>query len=266
MTTAELVAGTARLREMIGLRHDPLAFFYTDEEPAGYQPPGGTRVCLFGILGRARRGETVYFDQDTIGCPGGGYYLGFCEARPEIDLFVSTGVPGKMPGEHYKQSPELVRAFRERHRPQPAPGRYAVFMPVSSLGPEQTPQVILCFAGPDELAGLVGLANYAREEDAVSLPFGSGCGTTISRALEEADQPLPHGFVGLLDPSARPYIQADELGFSAPLALWEEMLGNAEESFLQTKSWAVLCRRIARSAEGADLQIEEGNAASPGES
>lgn len=249
MNTAELIAATDRLREMIGLRHDPLAFFYTDEAPEGYQPPAEGRACLVGLLGRARKGETVFFAKDTVGCPGGGYYLGFCEARPGIDEFVSTGGPGDMPGEHYKQSPQLVRAFREAHPPQPAPARYAVFAPMGSLSPEQSPLVIICFASPDELAGLVGLANYAREDDAVQVPFGSGCGVMVGRPLEEMDRPQPRAYLGTFDPSARPYVAADELSFSAPLPLWLEMLGNAEESFLQTKTWATLRRRIAKTAE-----------------
>ncbi len=250
MSTAELVARTARLRDLVGLRHDPLAFFYTNQAPEGYQPPAEGHGCLVGVLSRARQGETVYFDKDTVGCPGGGYYLGFCEARPGIDEFVSTGVPGRVEGEHYKQCPELVRAFREAHPPRPAPARYAVFMPMASLSPEQTPLVIICLAAPDELAGLVGLANYARPEDAVLLPFGSGCGVMVGRLLEEGDQPRPRAFLGALDPSARPCVPADELSFSAPLALWLEMLSNAEESFLHTKTWATLRRRIAKAAEG----------------
>jgi uncharacterized protein (DUF169 family) len=249
LTTTELIAGTKRLQEMIGLRHDPLAFFYADQAPEGYQPAPDNRGCLVGVLTRARGGETVYFSAETVGCPGGGYYLGFCEARPEIDFFVSTGIPGKLAGERYKQSPELVRAFRERHPAQPAPARYAVFAPVASLAPEQTPLVIICFAGPDELAGLVGLAGYARAEDAVVVPFGSGCGVMVTQPLAEAKRPQPRAYLGLFDPSARPCVEADELSFSAPLALWLEMLGNAEESFLQTPTWAKLRRRIAETAE-----------------
>jgi uncharacterized protein (DUF169 family) len=248
MTTTELIAGTARLREMIGLRHEPLAFYYSDTAPQGFQPGPERRGCLIALLSRARRGETVFFDQDTTGCPGGSTYLGFCEARPEIDAFVSTGIPGVMEGEHYKQSPELVRAFREAHPPLPAPARYAVFTPVSALAAGETPLVVLCFAGPDELCGLVGLAGYARADDAILSPFGSGCGVLISRALYEAQNPQPRGILGMFDPSARPCVAADELSFSAPRALWEEMLSHAEESFLQTKTWATLRRRIAKTA------------------
>jgi hypothetical protein len=71
----------------------------------------------------------------------------------------------------------------------------------------------------------------------------------ITRALYEAKSPQPRGVLGLFDPSARPCVAADELSFSAPLALWEEMLGNAEESFLRTKTWETVRRRIAKTTE-----------------
>ncbi len=244
MRKVELIAGTARLREMIGLRHEPLAFFYADQAPRGYSPPPRDRGCFIAALGRTQGGETVYFTKETVGCPGGGYYLGFCEPRPEIDYFVSTGIPAKMEEEHYKQSPELVRAFREQHRPSPAPAPYAVFAPVSCLTEQQTPLLIICFASPDELAGLVGLAGYARAEEAVIVPFGSGCSTMVTQPLMEAQRPQPRACLGLFDPSARPCVAATDLSFAAPLALWWEMVGNAEESFLGTPTWARLRRRI----------------------
>lgn len=251
MNFAELVAGTARLRELIGLRYEPLAFFYADQAPGGYAPPPRDRGCFIAALGRARGGETVYFTKETVGCPGGGYYLGFCEARPEIDYFVSTGIPGQLEGERYKQSPELVRAFREQHRPPPAPAPYAVFSPVSCLPENQMPLVIICFAAPDELAGLVGLAGYGRAADAVIVPFGSGCSTMVSQPLLEAQHSPPRACLGLFDPSARPCVAAEDLSFAAPLALWQEMLGNAEESFLSTPTWARLRKRITSSPTAA---------------
>lgn len=250
MTTEELVARSAQLREKIGLRHEPLGFFYSDIAPQGYQPPAGERACLIAVLSRARRGETVYFDAETVGCGGGGYYLGFCPARPGVDEFVSTGIPGQMEGERYKKSPELVRAYREQHPPQPAPARFAVFAPLSRLSAGPWPLVVICFAAPDKLAGLVGLAGFARAEDAVICPFGSGCGTIVTRPLAEAKSPLPRAVLGLFDPSARGFVDADELSFAAPLALWEEMLSNLEDSFLRTPTWARLRARIGESPTG----------------
>ena len=244
MDHTNLIARTARLRELIGLRHEPLAFFYTDHEPAGFTPPVRDSGCLVPVLTRARHGETVYFDAQTIGCRGGMYYLGFCEARPEIAQFVTTGIPGKMEGERYKASPEVFRAHVAAHPVAPAPARYAVFTPVSSLLLSQEPAVIICFAGPDELAGLGWLAGFARSDDALIAPFGAGCGTLVAYPLAEAQRELPHAILGGFDPSARPYLAPDELSFAVPLALWEEMLGNAEESFLTRPSWAKIRSRI----------------------
>jgi uncharacterized protein (DUF169 family) len=244
MTTTELIAGTARLRQMMGLRHEPLAFLYTDQEPAGYQPPRGEAGCVIAALTRARHGETVYFDAETIGCPGGTYFLGFCEPQPQTAQFVSTGIPGVTEGEHYKKSPELVRAGQALHPVPPAPARFAVFLPVSALHEGQEPAVVMCFAGAEELSGLVFLANYAREEDAVLAPFSSGCGALVARPLEEAARAQPRAVLGGFDPSERSYLAADELSFAAPAALWAEMLTNMEESFLLTPTWAKIRRRI----------------------
>jgi uncharacterized protein (DUF169 family) len=246
METGELLEATQRLAEMIPLRTPPLAFFYVDRVPEATKLPTGARTCVVAMLAHARRGATVAVARDNFGCGGGGYYLGFCSARPEIAEFVSTGIPGKMEGEHYKQSPDLVRAYQAHNPVRPAPADYAVCKPVSALAPTETPEVIVCLGMPDELSALVGLANYAREDDAVITPFGSGCNSLFSRPLLEATQPQPRAVLGLFDPSARPYVESEELSFAAPLALWEEMVGNAGESFLKTVTWEVLRKRIER--------------------
>jgi len=81
------------------------------------------------------------------------------------------------------------------------------------------------------MAGLLGLAEYARAEDALIAPFGSGCSTLVTYPLAEGKRALPRAVLGIFDPSARPDLAPEELSFAAPLALWEEILGNAEDSF-----------------------------------
>ena len=244
MNTQDLIAATARLRDLIGLREEPLAFLYSDTLPEGAKQPEGERACLVGLTALVRKGHTAALSRERFGCGGGGYYLGFCQQRPGIAEFVSKGIPGQMEGEHYKKSPDLVRYHLAEHPVPPAPAEYAVFKPVSALTPDEQPLVIIYFGVPDELAGLVGLAGYGREEDAVICPFGSGCSGIVTRPLEEAKGEQPRAVLGMFDPSARPFIGGDELSFAACLALWEEMLGNAEESFLQTKTWAKVRKRI----------------------
>lgn len=244
METSELIAATADLRELVGLKEEPLAFFYSDREPEGYRPTEGIWECLVANLPRALQGETVYVDKGHYGCGGCGYYLGFIPPSPQVDYFVSTGIPGQMEGERYKKSPELVRMYRESNAIQPAPAPYAVFKPVLKLAAEEHPEVVICFGSADELAGLVGLANYHRVEDAVICPFGSGCGSAVARPLVEARTEQPRAVLGMFDPSARPFLPPDHLSFAAPVALWTEMLENARESFLQRGAWAKVRKRL----------------------
>jgi uncharacterized protein (DUF169 family) len=225
---------------------EPLAFFWSDEEPAGHRPEEGQWACVVALLGRARRGETVYFDAEHFGCGGAGYYLGFCEASPTVDYFVSTGIPGQMEGEHYKRSPELVRAARALYPPPLSGGCFGVVKRFSALAEGEVPEVVICFPTPDELAGLAMLAGYARSDDAVICPWASGCGSLITRPLLEGQSTEPRAAVGLFDPSSRIFMREHEMSFAAPRVLWEEMLGNAEESFLKTETWAKLRRRIAK--------------------
>lgn len=249
MTVSEIRDGTATLREMIGLHEEPLAFFYTDAEPEGYRPSGKGWGCVVAVMARARRGETVYFDGEHVGCAGGGYYLGFCPMRPEIAEYVSTGIPGKLEGEHYKKSPDLVRAALDAFPAPKAPAKYAVVKPVSALTDGETPDVVICFATPGELSGLVFLAHYEREEDGVVCPFNSGCGAIVSRPLLEAERDQPRAVLGMFDPSARPFAPENTLSFAAPRAMWEEMLSNAAESFLTTETWAKARKKAERAGE-----------------
>lgn len=248
MDLLDLKQRSARLSQMIGLQQEPVAFLYSEAKPDGYCPSEGRHECVFALIRRVRRGETVYFDKAHFGCRGGGYYLGFCPPSPTVAEFVSCGIPGELEGEHYKKSPDLVRAAQQACPVRPAPAPYAVFRPLSALADGEVPLVIACFVTPDELAGLVFLAGYARADDAVHVPFSSGCGSLVTWPLNEADGPEPRATLGLFDPSARPFVPAGELSFATPLALWDEMLHNADESFLKTPTWAKLRRRIIRDA------------------
>lgn len=248
MEVESLIKGTTKLCRTVPLAHPPLAFYYADAVPAGTELPSGERTCIVALMMQARGGATVAAHRERFGCGGAGYYLGFCEPRPGIAEFVSTGIPGVMEGERYKQSPELVEAYMEQNPVGPAPAEYAVIRPVADLSEAHRPEVIVYIGRADELAALVGLANYARRDDAVICPFGSGCNGALNRPLREAQREEPRAVLGLFDPSARPYVGGDELSFAAPVALWEEMVGNAAESFLSTPTWEHLRRRIGSSS------------------
>jgi len=106
-----------RFRETLGLKESPLGVYYTTDKPEGVAPKEGISGCMIGLLQNARKkGKTVYFDKAHFGCPGGAYYMGFFESpRPNIEYFLSCGIPGEMEGERYIKTPERAREIGRAH-------------------------------------------------------------------------------------------------------------------------------------------------------
>ncbi len=239
----------------LGLKEHPLGVHYTDKQPAkGLTPKEGTHVCLIGMLKRARqKGETVYFDAEHTGCFGGAYYLGFRDqARPQIEYFLSCGIPGEMEGERYIKTPELAKAYFAASTPRRAPAKFCVFKPLSQFQTGEEPEVIVFFAPPDVLAGLFTLTNYAAERgDAVRAPFSSGCGSILTHPLKEAEKENPQAILGMFDVSARPWVEPQTLTLAMPVKLFSTLLDNLDESFLITESWKKVKKRIKKMSEAA---------------
>jgi uncharacterized protein (DUF169 family) len=236
-----------QFRETLGLKESPLGVYYTTEKPKGITPKTGIHLCMIGFLKNARKkGKTVYFDQEHFGCPGGGYYMGFLESpRPDIEYFLSCGIPGKLEGERYIKTPELAREYFGKMKPRPAPAPYCVFKPIESFQGEEKPEVVVFFGTPDILSGLFTLTNYALERtDAVYTPFGSGCSTILTYPLKEAEKDQPRAILGMFDVSARPMVEKDVLTLAMPYALFLKLLENVSNSFLKTESWKKVRQRI----------------------
>jgi uncharacterized protein (DUF169 family) len=223
----------------------PIAFYYTDDDTVAGPPPKAER-CLIANLARVRRGTPVRFGKTEIGCPGGRRYTGYAETlMPNFEFFLSCGIPGKMEGERYKKSPELVReVMAEAPRPA-APMKYLVFKRWDRLEASDEPEVVVFFAQPDVLSGLFTLASFdTAEASGVIAPFAAGCGSIVFYPYLEKDKPDPKCVIGMFDPSARPYVPATTLTFAAPMSKFLLMVANMEESFLITPTWDVILKRI----------------------
>ena len=226
----------------------PIVFWYTDEEklPSMVKPPSEHR-CLIDDLIKVRKGESLCFSGESIGCGGGKRYLGFTEKLgPNFEYFLSCGIPGMMQGERYKKSPELVKEVLKTLPRFKAPSRFVVFKRWDMLEEKDTPAVAIFFAHPDVISGLLTLANYDEvEQDGVISPFSSGCGSIMFYPYLELSCEHPRAVLGMFDVSARPYVSEDILTFSVPLSKFTTMVGNMEESFLITSSWDRVQKRIS---------------------
>jgi hypothetical protein len=229
----------------------PLGLFYTDDKAyAGFLRPAGKQGeparCLVGRLADARNGKTVVFSKETAGCPGGARYAGFAAAMgPQFKYFLSCGIPGKMEGERYKKTPEIVEELSRETAAFAAPAKFLVFKRWDKFAGAEEPLVAAVFAEPDTLAGLFTLANYrAADPFGVIVPFSAGCGSLVRYPLLEAGREQPRGVIGMFDPSARPHVGPNVLSFAAPAAKFAQMVEDMDESFLITPTWDRIRERM----------------------
>jgi hypothetical protein len=163
---------------------------------------------------------------------------------PDFDYFLSYGIPGKLDGERYKKSPELVRESVQLSPSFRAPKHFIIFKRWDKLSASDEPDVVFFLAGLDTISGLFTLANFDEAEpNAVICPFGSGCSSIVYHPYMELRLPRPRCVLGMFDISARPCIGENTLSFAAPFPKFVRMVENMSESFLETKSWKVLRRR-----------------------
>lgn len=232
----------------------PLIFFYSNDEnyAESLRPmsarSGAASRCMIGQLAAARKGKTITFSKETIGCPGGARYSGFLmEMRPNFKYFLSYGIPGKMEGERYKKSPEIVEQLNREMRRAAAPAKYLVFKRWDKMEEGEEPAAVVFFAEPDVLSGLFTLANFRGIKPySVITPFSAGCGSIIRFPLMEGSSQHPRAVIGLFDPSARPWFGENILTFTAPMKKFAEMVEDMDESFLITPTWDRILQRIKR--------------------
>jgi hypothetical protein len=225
----------------------PITFYYTDGKGnVDLVKSGSIPRCIIAAMANVRKGSSYCFDVESIGCFGGRKWVGFTETiRPDFEYFLSCGLPGKVEGERYKKSPELVRQMMMNEPIFKAPARYIVFKRWDRLEESDNPEVVIFFVGPDVLSGLFTLANFDESDlNGVVSPMGSGCFSIIQYPYMEGKSGHPRGVIGLFDPSARPFVSESVLTFSIPMKKFVKMVDNAEESFLTTRSWRNIQKRI----------------------
>jgi len=208
--------------------------------------------CLICDLTRIQKGTSLSFDQESLTCSGAKFYLGYTTERsPEFRYFLSTGKEGVVKGERYKRTPELVDVASRHDIRISAGSKCYIFKRWDQLAEDDVPEVVIFFARPEVLSGLFTLANFDQIDPngGVICPFGAGCGSIIYYPWLEQQKENPKAVLGMFDPSSRPCVMVDVLTIAIPMKKFVHMVGYMEESFLITKTWEKVKRKIKRSAE-----------------
>ena len=116
--------------------------------------PKGWR-CFVCDLKKVRSGRDLAFDGESISCRGGRRYCGYDHKQPaDFRYFLSSGIEGKVEGERYKRTPEIVDQWQDDLQPIPNAGQYLLFKRWDNLGEDDNPSVVIFFARPEVLSGL----------------------------------------------------------------------------------------------------------------
>ncbi len=256
---------------VLGDIEEPMGMFFTDTRPeTGYSPDPtelptcekeqknevdwegvfGQFSCVIGKIWLARKKRTTaYFSASQFGCPGGAFWLGYNKPQVETIIhYVSSGIPGQLEGEHYCDSPDNLRKMFDYIDPIPAAGKYCVFKPITQFSEAQTPVLVSFFTRPESLNGLHQLATFVTNDpEVVASPWSAACGSLVVWPLRFLDRGQQRAVVGGWDPSARKFFKTDELSFTIPYGMFNQMLERYPDSFLKTKTWQNVLRKINKS-------------------
>ena len=265
------VSNLTAFLELLGLSEEPVGIFFTDDQPEeGFAPrpmPLPTREkeikgdvdwqltfsnfsCVIGHVLRARKlNKVAYVSAEQFGCPGCAFWLGFMAPQAETIIhYVSTGIPGRMEGELYCDSPDALRRIQNDIDPEPAPAKFCVAKPLSLFTGDERPELVVFFARPETLCGLHQLATFVTNDpEVVASPWGAACTNMVTWPYKYLARGENRAVLGGWDPSARKFFSTDELTFTVPYQMFTQMLKRQSESFLTTPTWATVQKKIKRS-------------------
>ena len=233
----ELIEFIQSYREAFGENAQlPLLFGYNDTPVAQTAKIGG---CFFKGLQAAREGTPISLSVEVIGCGGGKLYTGFTYMPAHVPNYVSIT-------EKYKRTPEMVADYVKRLEIPRATKPYLNFVRIDKAESFEGFEGVMFYATPDMLAGLCGWAFYdTNEPDAVMAQFGSGCSTVVSMTVVENARGGYRCFLGLLDPSVRPWVGPNELSFTIPMSRFTAMMDTMRQCFLfGSHAWEKLKARL----------------------
>ncbi|MDD4126685.1 MAG: DUF169 domain-containing protein [Methanomicrobium sp.] len=228
----------------------PLAIeFRDDTEGSELVPPPGSWRCIICQTALARNKTPLVFTKDSITCGGGLRYSGYSEdIHLNFRYFLSSGKKGIIKGERYKQTPEIVDEWEKLIPKYPPHKKYIHFKRWDTLTENDNPEVVVFFARPEVMSGLFTLANYDQSSPfGVICPMGSGCSSILLYPWLEQQKDDPKVVLGMFDPSARKCVPVDVLTIAFPMKRFEKVIGYMDESFLITKTWDTVQKKIKRS-------------------
>jgi len=230
-----------QIREKMGLAYSPVGMFYSDQKPAnaiGFKSKGNG--CIVPLIFSSAKGKTVAFDKETTGWDCSAFYLGYKDwIFDGIECFLSDVPVNGRECERFVKTPGQAKAFITSLKPKILNHRVTVFKPLENFDLDETPEIVIFFANPDQLSGLVNLLHFnsPEKEDLVVTRFMSGCGSVVTLPMKYKTEGAVKAVWGMHDISARLRIPADLMTLTMPYDLLVDIYNDLDKTFITTENW-----------------------------
>lgn len=215
-----------------------------DKHPAHDDKKG----CNLRLLNNVMSGETITITQNSTSCRGANNGFGFIDGLPDIPggfgNFITKGKgEGFPPGERIKCS---IAVAEQMILTQPTNVMEDFTAIEVKLFDEDSPSdLVAILVNPDQLSALVHLFNYRKHEyDQVIMPMSSGCASLFRIPFGELLSGRRRAVIGNADIFSRPHFEKDTVFFVIDREIYEEMLEDADESFLISPIWNGVKKRL----------------------
>ncbi len=210
--------------------------------------PAQTKVggCVYTVFKNFT--DCIYITQNSVGCKGANTGCGFCDDMPNIpggfgNFIANGGGEGCPPGERIKCSADVAEKMFFAQPKKVMEGKNAIKIEV--LTENSTSELVLFFATPDQLSGLVHLFYYRRDDyDGIIVPVCSGCAQLFRLPFFEYDNNTGKGVVGNMDFFSRPHLDKDLLAFTVPYLTFKQMCEDAPNCCFFAPAWSGVKKRL----------------------
>jgi uncharacterized protein (DUF169 family) len=204
--------------------------------------------CAMRVLQDVFQGRRVVLTMDAISCRGGRIGFGFLDGLADIPggmgYFLSIGRgEGFRAGERLKCCPEVAEASILNQPRAVMKGFDALEIKPYEAG--EPPDLALALVNADQLSALTILYSYRTADfDRVIMPMSSGCASIARIPLGELRGNAPRAVIGNSDVMSRQYFDRETFFFTMPGRCFDEMLRDADTSFLFAPMFAGVKKRL----------------------
>lgn len=236
-----------RVREKLGLEFFPVGMFYSDklpEDAIGFKRKGNG--CTVPLIFSSAKGKTVAFDKDTTGWECSAFFLGYKDwIFNGIECFLSNGSIIGRDGERFIKTKSQAKAFVKSFIPKSLNIKVTIFKPLENFVLHETPEIVIFFANPDQLSGLVNLLHYnlPEKDDLIITRFMSGCGSIVTLPMKYKNEGKLRAVWGMHDISARLRIPSELMTLTMPYNLLVNIYKDIDNSFIITDNWKRIKKR-----------------------